>query len=144
LNNQSQNEKALKTIYTSCYGRAKFFPKGAIPIRTSTSKPDWWIGELRVIKEFIPRSFGKGLTETQWKSDYRAQMGLLWKSGRLEEIVESIPEGAVLLCYEGDWRACHRSVLAEILTAKGLSVVTELKAEKPETVKPVDPQLSFL
>jgi hypothetical protein len=46
-----------------------------------------------------------------WRDAYQRQLQRLFDSGRLAVIVESLPENAVLMCYESDPGACHRSVL---------------------------------
>lgn len=53
------------------------------------------------------------------------QIDALHLSGRLEVIVEHLPENAVLLCFEGNPDMCHRGVLSDYLNEKEIADVSE-------------------
>jgi hypothetical protein len=135
----------MKTLFTSCYGRAKWFPKGAMQVQTSVGAPPWWQPLRRtLIAEFAPKPWifamaksGKG----DWRAAYRQQLEKLHAEGKLAHLVKAIEEGAVLLCHEADHHDCHRKVLADYLNELGLAWVKEL--DRPGTPEPkkVDPQL---
>lgn len=71
-----------------------------------------------------------------WRDAYQRQLQRLFDSGRMARIVESLPQNAVLMCYERDPRACHRSILARFLTENHLATVQEFnRGECDETTK---------
>jgi uncharacterized protein (DUF488 family) len=71
-----------------------------------------------------------------WRDAYQRQLQRLFDSGRLARIVESLPQNAVLMCYERDPRACHRSILARFLTENHLATVKEfIRGQCDETTK---------
>lgn len=71
-----------------------------------------------------------------WRAAYRRQLERLYDSGHLQEIVNSMPENSVLMCYEADEGDCHRKVLGDYINEKGLAVVSEFpykaKAKKDD------------
>jgi hypothetical protein len=71
-----------------------------------------------------------------WRLSYRNQILSLEARGRLKQIVDSLPEGAVLLCWEGDHCECHRKVLAEVITELGYADVKEFEFPKSDTPEP--------
>jgi hypothetical protein len=137
----------VKTLYTSCYGRTRWFPPGAMQVQTSRSAPGWWQPRGRIlIAEFVPKAVifemaksGKG----DWRAAYRKQLEDLHRQGRLAGILSRIPDGAVLLCHEADHRDCHRKVLADYLNELGLARVTELERPGTPGTKKADPQMSL-
>lgn len=124
----------MKTLYTSCYGRAKSFPKDALQVQTSHGAPDWWKPQtwngLKRQEVFLKPKHMKDEGGKTWQQHYREQLDELFQSGALKRIVDGLPEGALLLCFEADQKDCHRGVLAAYLNEKGLASVKEFGAEK--------------
>lgn len=114
----------MKALYTSYYGKAAKHPL-AVAI---TSKPPHWFNG-RACKALAPPwslvdSYKKGeITAEQYTSAY---LGLL-QSKNAQEIVDGLPDGAVLLCYEKPGEFCHRHLAAEWLMENAQVTITELK-----------------
>jgi hypothetical protein len=119
----------MKRLWTTCYGRAKQLPENLVQVQTSRSAPQWWQAKMKaMVWEFAPidKIFAMAKTKIgDWRLAYRNQIEALDGKGRLKEIIDELPEGAVLLCWEGDHCECHRKVLAEIITEKGYAEVSE-------------------
>jgi hypothetical protein len=122
----------MKTFQVSCYGRARGFPSGSVCIQISSRLPEWWTNPAQFIKELVPRTFGNPQFSdpSKWRPAYVLQLGELYRSRKLDEIVQSIPDGAYLLCFEGDHTQCHRTLLAEWLNSHDMARVIEWSAEK--------------
>lgn len=133
----------MKHFVTTCYGRVSKLPKGTRLVQTSNGAPDFMsrMGSL-FEPDLTPEAFRN---KTDFRVEYPKQLERLYRSGKLQKIVERLPEGAALLCFEADHCDCHRKILAEFLTNKGLAVVSEFVVPtKVAPVAPVSPQLSFL
>jgi uncharacterized protein YeaO (DUF488 family) len=119
----------MKTLFTSCYGRSKWFPKGATQVRISCGIPWWWkptaFDAIALAPE--PPTWAAYKAGKDWTAPYREQLKRLQTTGDLAALVESLPDGAILLCHEADWTECHRKVLADYLNEKGLAAVTEFE-----------------
>jgi hypothetical protein len=133
--------EAMKQFLTSCYGRVKQLPKGSVLVQTSTSAPPWLgVSGMKLEAELAPKSFLTNPNAKDWREKYRAQLVKLHKAGTLKEIVDRLPDGAVLLCYEADHCECHRKLLADFLVEHKLAIVKEWN-EKP---KPDFTQMNLL
>ena len=118
----------MKKLMTTCYGRVRLLPPGALQVQTSRMAPSYWDAQFKaMVWEFAPAR--EILTAAKrgedWRTMYRWQMARLSESGRLHQLIKELPDGAVLLCYEADPCDCHRSILAEIINATLLAEVTE-------------------
>jgi len=76
----------------------------------------------------------------EWRQAYRGELETALANGTLQQALDRLPEGAILLCHEADHCDCHRKVLAEFLNANGLAAVREFKRRQDEP----DPQLMLL
>jgi len=68
----------------------------------------------------------------EWVAEYRQQLEHLAKT-TLPAIIEAIPEGAILLCWESDENECHRKILCDFLNETGLAQVVEYMGIKHKT-----------
>lgn len=121
--------KEMKKLTTTCYGRTRQLPPTVVQVQTSRMAPPYWDAEHKaMVWEFAPTKeiLAASKRGEDWRTMYRWQLTQLASSGRLRELVEGLPDGAVLLCYEGDPKDCHRSILAEFINQTGLAIVTEL------------------
>lgn len=117
----------MKTFYTSCWGRSKSFPAGRQIVQISSTKSRF-LGKLETTftPDLVPWTFGQKLPADVWKPAYQRQLESLHAQGKVERIISSLQDGAILCCYEGDANDCHRTVLANFLTENGLAAVQEL------------------
>lgn len=119
----------MKKLLTTCYSRTRALPPNLYQVQTSRSAPHWWHPQYkRVEPDLAPTNIVFAMAKTKggdWRKAYRKQLEKLHANGRLKEIIDATPDGAVLLCYESDHNDCHRKVLADFLNAKGLAEVSE-------------------
>ncbi len=139
----------MKTLWTSCYGRARALPQEFPQVRTSRGIPEWWKPKRRIdAMALAPNqavfAASNANPPRNWKAMYRTQLDSLWKSGVLERVVSQLPENSVLLCFEANPLDCHRSILAAYLVEKGLATVKEYAPAPAVTKKPENPQMSLL
>lgn len=145
---------SVKILWTNYYGNWRAIPPGWTHVQASNTAPHWWQPDH---KAFAPdlapvwmRLVWAGkvqIDDPRWVAHYTAQLDALHRSGKLAQIVDCLPENAVLYCWEKDWNECHRKVLAEYLAAKGLAQVTEYPSQRPvppAKPKPMWDQLSLL
>jgi len=122
----------MKKLWTSYYGRP--LPKGAVRVQISNSRPSW-LDKLIEAKELAPvwmKLAWAGQVEVDdpaWRAHYRDQLKHLDEQGVLKAIVEALPDGAFLCCYEKDAETCHRSELARFLMERGYAEVAEWQPE---------------
>jgi len=130
----------VKHLITTCYGRVSKLPKGTKLVQTSNGAPDFMsrMGSL-FEPDLTPEAFRN---KTDFRVEYPKQLERLHRSGKLKQIVDRLPDGSALLCYEKDHCDCHRKILAEYLTSHGLANVTEFQVIEP--AKPANPQMSLL
>lgn len=144
----------MKRLLTTCYGRVKHLPAGTLQFQTSNTSPEWWQPPTkRAALELAPREFWKARSnpeQTQgihWKARYREQLEDMLKDGSLRKVLESIPDGSAILCYESSCVDCHRGVFADFVNEKGLAEVREFDVStvraKPEPEEVVDNQMSL-
>jgi len=138
----------MKHIYTSNYARHGGNP---LAIGISLTVPDWYEGKR--LQYLAPRSdmvgkIKKGEANYNQRKYTREYYDVL--NGRkidAGQLIESLPEGSLLLCYESPKDFCHRHLLAEWVERKTGFVITEwkneeeLEQEKQSTV--VDSILDF-
>lgn len=133
----------MKHLITTCYGRVSKLPKGTKLVQTSNGAPDFMsrMGSL-FEPDLTPEAFRN---KTDFRVEYPKQLERLYRSGKLKKIVDRLPEGAALLCFEADHCDCHRKILADKLNEWGLAEVHEFTVPAPvKPVAPVNPQMSFL
>lgn len=127
----------MKTLWTACYSRARTIPPEFTQVRTSRGVPRWWTPARRVdAMPLAPNAAVFAAAKADWQAAYRRQLDDLYRTGVLERVVASLPDNAVLLCFEVDARECHRSILAAYLVEKGLAVVKEYVAAPAEPQEP--------
>jgi uncharacterized protein YeaO (DUF488 family) len=126
-----------KVIFTSNYARNGNHPNA---MAISASVPKWF--DKPQLKSLAPtwdmiNAFKAGeLTEEEYSSLYVE----LLETRELDpkEVFESLPNGAILLCYEKPNEFCHRRVLAKWLEEANkqpiLEWVSEQEAEKERIV----------
>lgn len=131
----------MKKLLTTCYGRISKLPKGTKLVRTSVTAPDFL---SRMNHMFVPEFAPIHFKTTDWREQYSKQLDRLLKTGRLHKIMETIPDGAVLLCFEGDHNDCHRKILGDFIRYHGLAEVTEFEAIPAKPTTTALPQMSLL
>jgi uncharacterized protein YeaO (DUF488 family) len=128
----------VKIFWTSYYAKARELPKGYVQVQISNRAPKTWHPVLRGCEELLmPESWRRrqrGEVVLDWRKDYWTQLTRLQQTGQLKEIVDRLPNNAVLLCYEADKHDCHRTVLAEFLEREGLAIAKEFEPPKRERV----------
>jgi hypothetical protein len=115
----------MKKLFTSYYGRRN---KDRVPVQISSYAPKSWNPPgKRFEASLVWRHFRDRKTfEGDWRDDYREQLEEMLASGELAKIVERLPEGAVMLCWEKDCTTCHRTELANFVNQHGLAHVEEV------------------
>lgn len=106
----------MKTSYYAKY-------KGQKGIAISLKKPNFFKGKH--IPELAPdlRLLRDWKLGTITEKEYTQRFKKIIKSRNIfPEIIKSIPEDAVLLCYEKTGKFCHRHIIAEILKEKGIQI----------------------
>jgi hypothetical protein len=99
----------MKTIYTSYYANVKKLSPEMVPIGISQGNNRWFSGP-----------YDKRLAPT-WKmlkmsnEDYDREFFKILSRLNAKEIYDSLPDNAVLLCYEKFNDKCHRRAVAEWL-----------------------------
>lgn len=111
-------------VFTSYYKRFTDTPTSAIPVRVSTSVPNWFPYLPVEMRELYPgwelvTAYKDGvITWEEYKLIYTEKLRVLGKDyimDRLREISSSMDNRDIcLLCYEKDSN-CHRHIIAEFL-----------------------------
>ncbi len=132
-----------KKLYTTYYAKLKKIPMEHRRVQISWGTPDWWgpKGCQRKVK-LMPNKQVWASIDGCWQPRYREQLQALFESGELKEIVDSLEEGSVLICFEADVSKCHRGILKEFLNEHEMAEVEEFQAE--DEIKPLNEQLSLL
>lgn len=118
----------MKTIYTSYYANVKKLSPDMVPVGISR-------GNNRFVKVAY---YEKRLAPT-WpmmkmnQEDYDREFYKLLNSLDAQEIYDSLPENAVLLCYEKFNDRCHRRAVAEWLERELGIVVCEVGLKREES-----------
>lgn len=131
-----------KSIYTSYYAKHGGDP---LSYAISASVPPYYNGKtynaLRPEWNMVD-AFKKGnISEDQYAKLY---IDLLeWRKITPERIIEDLPDGAILLCYEVAGQFCHRRVLAAWIELKTGIIVQEVADLPTEQSIFVDKILDF-
>ena len=123
----------MKEIFTSSYALNGNSPD-AIGISYGIPKnyEGKTLSKLAPSGEMLRKLHDKIINYTQ--IDYKeAYLNLLEERGvDAQELVDELPDGAVLLCYEDSGEFCHRRILAEWIEEKTGLVVPEATEEHTE------------
>ena len=138
----------MKTIYTSCYSLNANSPDA---IAISHVVPEYFEG--KTLSKLAPtgdmlRKFKDDCLNYKPINYRKAYIDLLKARGITpQSLIEEIPDGAVLLCYEPAGEFCHRRVLAEWIEQETGFVIPETlekhTEEKNKQNKLVDSILDF-
>lgn len=119
------DEPIINRLGTACY--SLFRPDMGVPVATSVGKPKWMPG-IDAINEMAPYGLLTGYTEFEFRLKYHDRLDKnedKVKAALLRLSAKYPGERLVLLCWE-DLRKpdlwCHRTMLAEWLEARGLTV----------------------
>ena len=138
----------MKKIYTSNYARNGNNPNA---IAISSIVPEWYEGKrfshLAPLRDMVGKvkKNVENYDQRRYKRDY---LDLL-KARKIDPkwLVDTLPDGAILLCYESPGDFCHRRILAEWIEHHTGVKVPEWKNEKElqqeEQNKVVDSILDF-
>lgn len=105
----------MKTFYTSNYARNANNPNA---IGISFIVPSWYEGKtlakLAPTSEMISKITGGSPKRITIEAYTEAYIDLLNERGITpDSLMDELPDGAILLCYESPGDFCHRRVLAE-------------------------------
>jgi len=121
----------MKKIYTSNYARNGNNPDA---YAISVYGPKWYNG--KTLSFLAPRGrtvmdYKKGIiSENEYVNQY---INHITKNGTItaQELVDRIPDGAILLCYESVHEFCHRRVFAEwIYIQTGIEILELLNPKE--------------
>lgn len=122
---ESKPESKPKRIYTSYFAKAGNMP---MAYAISAESPRWLPG-LRHFQPLAPasgvvRQYKEGkINEMEYRTLY---LRTLQVRGRTpQQVVDMLPDGAILLCYEKPPAFCHRHLAADWLREAGDSVAIE-------------------
>lgn len=121
----------MKKIYTSNYARHGNNP---LAIGISLTVPDWYEGKR--LKYLAPKSdmiskikrTEENYNQRKYTRDYLDILKA--RNVNAERLLDLLPDGALLLCYESPADFCHRHILADWIERKTGIVVREWKNEK--------------
>lgn len=121
----------MKKIYTSNYARHGNNPNA---IGISLTVPDWYEGKR--LQSLAPRSdmvgkIKKGSANYNQRKYTREYLDVL-KGRKIDpqKLIDSLPDGTLLLCYESPGDFCHRHLLTEWVERHTGFIITEWKNEK--------------
>jgi len=123
----------MKTLYTSNYAMNGKNPDA---IGISFIVPAWFQGKtitkVAPTLEMISKTHGWVRADEYDVEEYTKDYINLLESRNInpQDLVDEIPDGAILLCYERPDEFCHRHVLAEWVQSHTGVIVTECKSEK--------------
>jgi len=138
----------MKKIYTSNYARHANNP---LAFGISLTVPEWYKGQR--LEYLAPRSdmVGKikrgeaNYNQRKYTRDYIDTLNA--RQINPEKLIEGLPDGALLLCYEPPGTFCHRRLLADWIERRTGVVIeeweTETEKELKEQNKVVDSILNF-
>jgi len=113
-------------IKTSYFGKYKGENAIAISLRT----PKWFKGkhlpQLAPDQRLLYDWKLQNINEKKYTKRFK---NLIHSRNIFPEIIKSIPEDAVLLCWEKTGRFCHRNIIAELFRKHGVDV-EEMQEEK--------------
>lgn len=119
----------MKTFYTSNYARNGQHPKA---VSISAYLPKWgysglWYRPLAPSFENLHDILDGKTTAEEYNERYLKELN---ESTTVEQVVNDLPDGSVLLCFEKPTDHCHRHVVRDWLNASGLCTVEEILSEK--------------
>jgi len=114
------------TIYTAGYLQSKSVRDSIVyPVNIARSAPGDFEGAT--IPALAPSkatfAAAKGENGLDWKALYVAGLAAMEDSGKLKQVVGSLRDGMVLMCWEDDAKECHRLLAAEFIAARFKGVV---------------------
>ncbi len=119
----------MKRLFTSCFAFSRHLPKAAAQVQIARWAPDdWTVPNKMVVRGLAPdeATWKAGKQPGgNWRLHYELQLDGLRRAGTLDRMLEAIPEGAILLCWEHSDGNCHRATLADFLRRHRLADVTE-------------------
>lgn len=124
----------MKQLYTSYYAKSGNHPKAiAISLFSPSFFRRRWYLQLAPTHPIIKAHKSGKITDEEYELLY---LDLLENERGLtpQKVVDDLPEGSILLCYESTGKFCHRHIVARWLEAGADVKVTEL-------VDPQEPQL---
>lgn len=107
-----------KTLYTSYFSST---PARLYPPELKFSVARKKIGDIPQLTELLPSEsllYGfkqGGISDEQYKKLYVRQLNNSYRTKRLHKVLEDLPDGALLLCFEKSSSFCHRHILADYL-----------------------------
>lgn len=121
----------MKKIYTSNYARHGNNP---LAIGISLTIPDWYEGKW--IQYLAPKSdmIGKikksspNYNQRKYTRDYLDLLKA--RNVNPKNLINNLPDGTILLCYEAPNEFCHRHILADWVKRKTGFIISEWKNEK--------------
>lgn len=121
----------MKRIYTSNYARHANNP---LAVGISLTVPEWYEGKR--LEYLAPQSdmigkIKKGSANYNQRKYTREYLDLIKaRNVKPQKLIDSLPDGALLLCYESPGEFCHRRVLADWIERRTGMVIPEWKNEK--------------
>ncbi len=123
----------MKKIYTSNYARHGNNPNA---VGISLTVPDWYEGsryEYLAPKSEMVGKIKKGSANYNQRKYTRDYIDLIKaRNVTPQKLIDAIPDGTILLCYESPGTFCHRRVLAEWVERHTGFIIPEWKNEKEE------------
>ncbi len=121
----------MKKIYTSNYARHANNP---MAIGISLTIPDWYEGkrlEFLAPKSEMVGKIRKDSANYNQRKYTREYLDLIKaRNVDAKQLIEALPDGTILLCYESPNEFCHRRILAEWIEREIGFVIPEWKNEK--------------
>ena len=112
-------------VYTSYYNKIAKDPRGLVPVRISTSAPDWFPYICEELTEVYPGwdlvgPVKKGLMDLdEYTVKYKEKLNKLGREYLLNRLNEISEENGgrdlVLVCWEAPDKFCHRYLIMEFL-----------------------------
>lgn len=110
-------------LYTSYFAKVKDKDENLL-YAISASKPDFFPGKhLKCVApnyEWVDSYKRREMSEFRYSVLYREYLDNNRET--ILEQVKKLPEGAMLCCYEGPGRFCHRHLLAQWLRDNGIEI----------------------
>ncbi len=121
----------MKRLYTSNYARNSTHPKA---IAISAYTPKWgyegaWLPILAPSKKLLHDILDEKITQEQYDERYMDEI-INERKLTPKKVVDMLPEGSIMLCYEKPTDHCHRHLLREWLNNSGEAIVEELLTAK--------------
>ncbi len=138
----------MKKIYTSNYARHANNP---LAVGISLNVPDWYEGkrlEYLAPKSDMVGKLKRGSVNYNQRRYTREYLDVLKsRNVNAQRLIDDLPDGTLLLCYESPKDFCHRHLLAEWIERKTGFIISEWKneneLEQEKQNKVVDSILNF-